>query len=400
MPTFSSSDTLFAPAARLSADAIAEQVAALGDLGGLGSVLDAMPDLVMLLNRERQILFGNRGLRAFAEANGHPAFEGMRLGELLACRQAAQAPSGCGTGESCRTCGAVQAMLQGLAGKTTRLECRIVTEAHDALDISVLSSPFHRVGGDYLLVVATDISDRKRREALERLFFHDILNAAVGIHGLADILDTDADSVRTVSPMLRHSSEVLVNEIRGQQLLMAAESDELRAVPTPLRACAELVAVADLYRHHDAALGKSIVLDGVGGVHALDAAGVAASDFAFTSDAAMLQRVLGNLLKNALEASRPGAVVHLGAHLAEGEARFTCHNDGFIPRATQLQIFRRNFSTKGPGRGIGTFGARLLTERYLGGQLSFTSTPDEGTTFQVALPLTLPPSPPLAPPPS
>jgi signal transduction histidine kinase len=38
------------------------------------------------------------------------------------------------------------------------------------------------------------------------------------------------------------------------------------------------------------------------------------------------------------------------------------------------------------GRGIGTYSAKLITERYLGGSLSFTSSEDEGTTFAVTLP--------------
>ena len=52
-----------------------------------------------------------------------------------------------------------------------------------------------------------------------------------------------------------------------------------------------------------------------------------------------------------------------------------------------MQVFQRSFSTKGgPGRGVGTYGARLLVQRYLGGTLSFTSVPGSGTTFVLSLP--------------
>jgi hypothetical protein len=44
-------------------------------------------------------------------------------------------------------------------------------------------------------------------------------------------------------------------------------------------------------------------------------------------------------------------------------------------------MFQRNFSTKGPGRGVGTYSVRLLTERYLGGQVSLLSSPESGTRF-------------------
>jgi signal transduction histidine kinase len=57
-----------------------------------------------------------------------------------------------------------------------------------------------------------------------------------------------------------------------------------------------------------------------------------------------------------------------------------------MPRDVQLQVFQRFFSTKGAGRGLGTYSIRLLTERYLKGNVSFTSSPEEGTTFRVCYP--------------
>jgi len=53
---------------------------------------------------------------------------------------------------------------------------------------------------------------------------------------------------------------------------------------------------------------------------------------------------------------------------------------------TQLQVFNRSFSTKGKNRGLGTYGAKLLTERYMGGKISFASHEGEGTTFFLWLP--------------
>jgi hypothetical protein len=58
-----------------------------------------------------------------------------------------------------------------------------------------------------------------------------------------------------------------------------------------------------------------------------------------------------------------------------------------MPEVVRRQVFRRSFSTKSPvGRGIGTYSAKLITERYLGGSLTFTSSEEQGTTFAVTLP--------------
>ena len=106
----------------------------------------------------------------------------------------------------------------------------------------------------------------------------------------------------------------------------------------------------------------------------------------FSTDETLMQRVLGNLLKNALEAGQPGDVVELGTVLQHDRRVFWCHNAQPIPRALQLQMFQRSFSTKGPGRGVGTYSIKLLTERYLGGQVTLQSTPETGTRFELSFP--------------
>ena len=97
------------------------------------------------------------------------------------------------------------------------------------------------------------------------------------------------------------------------------------------------------------------------------------------------------MLKNALEACRSGQSVLAGCREVGGCVQFWVHNPSFIPREVQLQLFQRSFSTKGTGRGLGTYSMKLLSERYLKGQVFFTSTPEAGTTFTAAYPLELEP---------
>ncbi len=69
---------------------------------------------------------------------------------------------------------------------------------------------------------------------------------------------------------------------------------------------------------------------------------------------------------------------------------FDVHNPGAMPRNVQLQVFQRSFTSKGDGRGLGTYSMKLLSERYLGGRVSFTSEAVSGTTFSAWYPLHLP----------
>lgn len=71
----------------------------------------------------------------------------------------------------------------------------------------------------------------------------------------------------------------------------------------------------------------------------------------------------------------------------DGATVFRVHNEGEIPAEVATQIFQRSFSTKAQaGRGIGTYSMKLFGERYLGGQVDFRSSAEDGTVFYIRLP--------------
>jgi signal transduction histidine kinase len=111
-------------------------------------------------------------------------------------------------------------------------------------------------------------------------------------------------------------------------------------------------------------------------------------DVRLQTDRTLLARVIGNLAKNALEAEAAGAAVTLNCKKSGSGAVFTVHNPSQMPEDSRLQVFQRSFSTKGAGRGLGTYSIRLLTERYLKGKVSFSTGP-EGTTFRAEYPASL-----------
>jgi signal transduction histidine kinase len=370
-------DSYFAPPERSELQEIAAVHASLAADDELCLLLNIIPEFVMLVNRSRQILLGNRALRDFAAARGCDDFIGLRPGELLACQHALTAPSGCGTGEACRTCGAVESILAALSGNQAENECRILRktpEGIEALDLKVWGTPYRRHGEDLAIVVAVDISNEKRRKVLERIFFHDILNTAGVISSLTELLMEGVVPFEEAKDTLFQTAHALVSEIRAQRELLAAENNELTVKETPIHSRLLLESVISTYRN--TLLGKKspIVL------------GPDLCEVIFYADERLLTRVLGNLLKNALEASDDGSTVTLGCRADREELLLWCNNGGVIPPETQLQIFNRSFSTKEPGRGIGTYSVKLLTERYLKGRVSFISTMEEGTTFTITLP--------------
>jgi signal transduction histidine kinase len=370
--------TQFAPTERAPGEKIAAQARYLLNLPLFERLFNAVPDIVLVVNQQRQIIFANHNLLKITGLNDDAAIIGLRPGEALGCVHAFEAPGGCGTSEFCQTCGAVQALLASLKGQESVQECRIALQNGDALDLQVWATPLTLDGETFSIFAVKDISHEKRRQALERIFLHDLLNVAGGLRGFASLLtEATPAELETITRSLSRLSGRLIEEINTQRELNAAESNELVVHPTRLDSQALLQEVLSLYQHHEAADVRRLE-------HAPHTSSVI-----FTSDLTLLQRVIGNMVKNALEAAAPGEVVTLGCTGYPEMLEFWVHNPGYMPRQVQLQVFQRSFSTKGTGRGLGTYSMKLLGERYLQGRVSFTSSPDQGTIFRASFPLTL-----------
>jgi len=246
----------------------------------------------------------------------------------------------------------------------------------DALDLRVWATPLTAGQENFTMFTVTDISDEKRRAALERIFLHDIVNTASAILGCSDLLeDASTKDFQNLAKKIHLLSARLIEEVSAQRQLIAAESGVLSLSLSPIKSLDLLDEI--VAQHSSNAHGRLIrILP-------------ESKNVGFTSDRVLVRRVIGNLLKNALEASSNHEVVTLGSDQTEHGVQFWVHNPQEMERDVQLQVFQRSFSTKGPGRGLGTYSVRLLTQRYLKGSVSFSSSREEGTTFRVTYPYAL-----------
>ncbi len=373
-------ETAYAPPERASDAVINDQHRRLVGVEYIKAVLNAIGQVAFILNRERQIVFSNQPLLDMLGVQDVSQVLGKRPGEIVSCIHAG-AKNGCGTSAACAQCGAVNAILEcQRTGQTVTRECRISVTRDGlpgSLDLRTTAAAIIVGDEPFYVVSLFDISDEKRRRALERLFFHDIINTASGIEGLSSFVvqsEYDPESVRETLPIISRSSKHLLDEIVAQRELVLAESGDLKVHTEQVDARAALEETADFYRQLTVSSGKEIVIAPAG-------AGT------FSTDPAILRRVLGNLLKNALEASAAGDTITLRATaLPGGGVSFSVHNPAVMPDEVRHQVFQRSFSTKGKNRGLGTYSIRLLTQRYLGGSASFNSSKPEGTVFTISLP--------------
>jgi hypothetical protein len=377
--TMIESQSLFASAARADKETVQLQSSQAFDLKNIESFFNGITDMVVVLNNDRQIVYANQNFLNAVNVKEFENVKGLRLGEALNCIHAFEPPHGCGTCEFCRTCGAAKAIFAIQRGAGDMQECKITqAETGNAFDLLVKTSPL-KIGDElFTLVAGKDISHEKRRRILERLFFHDVMNTASGVMGLTDLfLDAAPEDLERFSKLISRGAAKLVEEIKSQRDLTAAENGELVIEIETIDAGGFINEMIELYQTHEVAKGKFIAATSQIGAVSMQ------------SSMVLLVRVLGNMIKNALEASRPGETVTVSCKKEHEQVIFQVHNPSFILRETQLQIFQRSFSTKSPERGLGTYSMKLFAERYLKGAISFASTKEGGTTFVATFPAIL-----------
>jgi signal transduction histidine kinase len=373
-------ETYFAEAGRLDREQTRRQSAILRRDPMVNHLAGAVPDLIALLNRQRQVVYANRPFLQFLKRRSLDSVCGRRPGELLACVHSSETASGCGTSEGCRECGAARAILETQrTGKPSSQECTVAA-GHGALarayNFRVSTSRLEVEHDEYVLLSLKDISVEKHREVLQRIFFHDLLNTVSGLRMHLDLLRRQAEGEERQATILRleRIGDQLVEEIQSQKLIVSAEAGTLEVQKNLILSTHLAEELVGTFAHRESAEGRNLELAPF------------FESVSLISDEAILRRVLTNMIKNALEASPEGETVRLDCRRETGRVLFQVHNPGVMPPAVQRRVFHRFFTTKGQGRGLGTYSMKLLAEEYLRGRVHFESSSPEGTTFTVSLP--------------
>ena len=342
------------------------------------ALLEAFDGGILILDPHRQIVAANlRHLVAEPERLA-PLVVGLRPGEALGCVHAGERPEGCGAAEACRTCGALQTILGCQRTQAaSEGECLVRAGAGGLapLELRLRATPVEIGGQTFTALAVRDVSDEKRREVLEQLFFHDLLNSICGLSNWSRmLLQAPTERWRCTAERVVALVRRLDAEIRGERALHLAERGELIPEPRPLRPAEVLRELAADFAAHPLARGRTVRVDG-------------APNLEVRADPSLLLRVLTNMVTNALEATPEGGTVVVGGREEPGRCTFYVRNAGAIPEEVRPRIFQRSFSTKAKkGRGLGTYGMKLLGERYLGGQVSFVTGEAIGTEFRLRLP--------------
>ena len=345
------------------------------------ALFDGVPDLVMIHQRGT-ILWNNRALVKALRYETNEDFVGRSLLDLVDPRSREL----------------VQRRMQGIEeGNAPELmEVWVITRDGSRILVELAASQVVTFGGQPArLVVGRDVTERVRMQqellTADRMGSVGMLAAGVAHevnNPLAYVLNNIEIAMRSLVPLGEATAE------SRQALLVALEGvDRIRTIVRDLLL---------LSRIDDGAMGLVDVRAVVDSTLALAANKVSehaqlhreyrSAPFVRGTEA-RLGQVLLNLVANALEAMPTAARVTnelrvVVSTTADGDAVIAVADNGLgIAPEHAARIFEPFFTTKALGRGTGlglSISQRLVAE--LGGELSFESTPNRGTTFRVALP--------------
>lgn len=372
-------ETFFASPERITGTNLTQSALAASEDSIIQVVLKSLGGFVMILNEHRQVLAASPELMEALDINEPGQAIGFRPGELLECVHNSNAPAGCGTSEACQHCGAVLAILGSQqSGEVMSGECSLTMQGEhgiECVEFRVHVTPLTIGNNKLQIFVLQDISAEKRRDILERVFFHDLRNTLGGLLGLGQILQ-QSNNPEEIASKIVTLSQRLAQEINNQQVLIMAERGEITIELDFIRVCDVMNSITNIFEKHETSLNKT-----------LDIQMVDDHTLAYT-DVTLLTRILVNMVKNALEASNPGEIVKLWFEHKNGRPVFHVHNPAFMPGEVALRVFQRSFSTKASsGRGLGTYSMKLFGETYLKGNVDFETSEEHGTTFSISLPL-------------
>jgi two-component system phosphate regulon sensor histidine kinase PhoR len=231
--------------------------------------------------------------------------------------------------------------------------------------------------------VMRDISDRRQIEKMQREFMtlvtHELKAPLTSLKGFAQLLQRrrayDAGAIDVILGRTNHL-ERLINDLLDVQ---SADSGTLTLRQTHL----DLVTI----------VGRNVEqVRGTTSAHEIQLKTPRQAIVGWW-DGGRIGQLLQNLLANAIKYSPYGGMIDIVVSATETNAQVTISDNGIgIPAGALQHVFDRFYRVEAvdhstvQGLGIGLYIARTLVEAH-GGQIGVASTPGQGSTFSVTLPL-------------
>lgn len=352
------------------------------DRDRLDAIVKNTSDGIVLLDAERRVISMNPAMEALSgwtteEVLGRPCSEIFRSRDQ-------SGKSICDT-----NCPLLKAMTLGDA--VPYAEVTITTKEGKTRDLSVSYARLHlpSSGAGYGLAISRDITKVKEAEKLKdefaSLLSHDLRQPVAAIHGNAQVLRRRL--LREKWPQdVAENVEAIVAGARQLNQMIADLVDTTRLESGRLEPCRHPVSLPELV----SSVIRAQMQPELRGRVRVEVAGDLP---AVKVDPERLERVLANLLGNALKYSPQDGEVLVGLRAEGNEAVISVADRGIgVPAEDLCRVFDRFYRAKtgfkADGLGLGLYIARLLVEAHGGRIWAESEGHGKGSVFYVALPLT------------
>ncbi|MDH5786555.1 MAG: hybrid sensor histidine kinase/response regulator [Chromatiales bacterium] len=224
------------------------------------------------------------------------------------------------------------------------------------------------------------IEGAQLREDVERIMQHDLKGPLTTIIGMPTLLlnkENITDRQKETLNLIKDAGYLMLEMINSSLNLYKMESgsynynpqqvDLLQITQKVFAECQNLCAAHEVTLH----LTRELELP------------QSEDTFPIMAEELLSHTMLSNLIKNAVEASPAGGTVAVNLSHQGGRPTIAIHNQGEIPQAIRERFFDKYVTAgKQQGTGLGTYSARLMAKTQ-GGEISFESSKDEGTTLRV-----------------
>lgn len=239
--------------------------------------------------------------------------------------------------------------------------------------------------------IIRDVTEQKRierlRDDVHRMMRHDLKSPLIGIIGLTGLLlksknltDKQNESAR----MIQELGERMLGFIDRTRDLFQMEQGSYTLKPEKVNILVVLQRIKKTLQTLALKRNTHFVFTIYGQPTHLK------GEYMILCEEALVEIMLANLIKNAIEASPEGDTVRIAIDTVERVGKsfhsIDIHNAGVIPRE-MCENFFKPYATSGKdgGTGLGTHNA-LLVARTHKGDIRFTTSEDEGTHVTVYLP--------------
>lgn len=369
----------FAPAERSSENEFALEIESISKSSFFRELMRVISGLVAVLNDKRQILAVNDTMLSSLGIDDISAVLGARPGEALHCVHPHEMPGGCGTTKHCSTCGLAIALVTTLAtNQTVEKDCFIETEVnHEKKELyfKVKASTIQTENEKFVLLFLQDFTRMNSLLELEKNYLNDMSSILTGLQVSCQTYNRKkkmADKEK-IMERIQNISLRLIKDVEMQKSIIY--NHYYNPVIKP-------ISIKQIFMDLDNTLNNFKNMNNF-------QLQLEDDELIIHSDIHLTTKILFEMLKNAAEASEGNnEVVIIKTHLENKKIVFSVWNSGSIPEGNQLRIFQRHYTTKKDKEhlGFGTYTMKLFGEKFLGGEVSFSSNEKNGTEFFLKLP--------------